>query len=79
MKHSQASSISISANIDQKSLQIIIKDNGIGFSENAVASSGIGLLNMESRINSLNGNLYIMSNEKKGTTIHLIMPLSDIL
>lgn len=79
LKHSQASSISISANIDQKSLQIIIKDNGIGFSENAVASSGIGLLNMESRINSLNGNLYIMSNEKKGTTIHLIMPLSDIL
>jgi signal transduction histidine kinase len=42
-------------------------------------NKGIGLMNIESRMNSLNGNFYLMSNEKKGSTIHLIMNLKDII
>ncbi len=79
LKHSAAENITITGIKDNKSLQIKISDDGIGFVENINKSKGIGLMNIESRMNSLNGNLYIISNNKKGITLNLIMPLKDII
>lgn len=78
IKHANAKNVAITTIKDNKSLQIKITDDGVGFSNFAPKSKGIGLLNIESRINSLNGNFYILSNVKTGSTIHLIMPLKDI-
>jgi signal transduction histidine kinase len=78
LKHSKATEVDITAIKDAKTLQIKINDNGIGFSDNVKDSLGIGMLNIESRVNSLNGNLYVISNETRGSTIHLIIPLKDI-
>ncbi len=78
IKHSHANNVTITAIKDNKSLQLKISDDGIGFSVINDKNKGIGLMNIESRMNSLNGNFYLMSNEKKGSTIHLIMSLKDI-
>ncbi len=78
IKHSQADLVNISAIIDNKSLQIKISDNGIGFSGLEAKKTGIGMMNIESRMNSLNGHFYILSDEKFGTTTHLILFLKDI-
>lgn len=78
MKHSEAKNIRITAIRDAKTLQLKISDDGVGFAANAGKIKGIGLMNIESRMNSLNGNFYLLSNENKGTTIHLIMPLKEI-
>ena len=78
IKHSKAKNISITAIIDTNSLQIKIKDDGVGFGD-IFNNKGIGLMNIESRMNSLNGSFYLLSNEKTGTTIHLIMSLKDII
>ncbi|MDB5228380.1 MAG: sensory box histidine kinase [Bacteroidota bacterium] len=78
LKHANAENVTISAVKDNKALQIKISDDGIGFSGNTKDSSGIGLMNIESRMNSLNGNFYVLSNEKRGSSIHLIMSLKDI-
>ena len=79
IKHSGAAEVNITAIKDNKTLQLKIKDDGIGFSVLSEKNKGIGLMNIESRMNSLNGNFYLMSNEKKGSTIHLIMNLKDII
>ncbi|MBK9327852.1 MAG: hypothetical protein IPM95_00775 [Sphingobacteriales bacterium] len=78
IKHSGADMVNISAINDNKSLQIKISDNGIGFSGMTAKKSGIGMMNIESRINSLNGHFYVLSDEKIGSTIHLILLLKDI-
>lgn len=79
IKHSGAAEVNITAIKDNKTLQLKIKDDGIGFSVLSEKNKGIGLMNIESRMNSLNGNFYLMSNEKKGSTIHLIMNIKDII
>ena len=78
LKHANAENVLISTIKDNKSLQIKIMDDGVGFSDYQSKSKGIGLMNIESRMNSLNGNFYVLSNVKKGSTIHLIMPLKEI-
>ncbi len=46
------------------------KDNGLGFDiESPEAKKGLGLKNIESRINFINGNFTIQSAINKGTTV----------
>lgn len=78
IKHSKAVNVTISAIKDSKSLQIKITDDGVGFHEFEHKNKGIGLMNIESRMNSLNGNFHVLSNVEKGCTMHLIMPLKDV-
>ncbi len=77
IKHAKAENVIVSAVKDNKTLQVKISDDGIGFAKNT-DNKGIGLMNIESRVNSLNGNFYVLANEKKGSSIHLIMTLKDI-
>lgn len=78
IKHSGATLVQIITTIDNKTLQIKVVDDGNGFDDNITQNKGIGLMNIESRINSLYGNFYILSNASGGTTIHLILKLKDI-
>ncbi len=78
IKHASAANVIITVIKDSESLQIKISDDGVGFSDNISKNKGVGLMNIESRMNSLNGNFYLLSNEKNGSTIHLIMSLKDI-
>ena len=57
VKHAQAKSIAITISIN-KNLLIILKDDGIGFIENA-KGEGNGLKNMQKRIESVGGSLAI--------------------
>jgi signal transduction histidine kinase len=79
LKHASAKNVTIHTIKDSKSLQIKIIDDGVGFESFTPANKGIGLMNIESRMNSLNGNFYVLSNKQKGSTMHLIMPLKDII
>ncbi len=76
-KHANATEVTIQSKIDQHDLILKFIDNGKGFIEHN--QKGIGLLNIESRINSLNGNIYFLSNEKRGTIIHIILTIKDII
>ncbi|MFN8283700.1 MAG: 7TM-DISM domain-containing protein [Chitinophagales bacterium] len=75
-KHANASNVTIHSKIDQNDLILKFTDNGKGFTDNN--QKGLGLLNIESRINSLNGNIYFLSSEKKGTSIHIILNTNHI-
>jgi signal transduction histidine kinase len=77
LKHSGASKIHLSINLDGNFLEIKYRDNGIGFDpEIAEAESkGMGLENMRSRIRFLKGSLYIDSLPGKFTNIKILVPV----
>jgi signal transduction histidine kinase len=76
IKHSGADTINISLLYNNQSLQLVIEDNGNGFNvaEKIKEQSGMGLVNMQKRINLLKGNMQINSAENKGTTISFNIP-----
>ncbi len=78
LKHAQAQNVTIFVTKDNKSLQMKITDDGIGFGDSISNSKGIGIMNIESRVSSLNGHFYILSNANKGAVMDLIFDLNDI-
>lgn len=62
--------------IDEEYLKLSIIDDGCGFDIKAV-KNGIGLINMNERTESLNGEFYIESNIGKGTRIEVILNFLD--
>lgn len=66
LKHSGCSEIRLSLTSAGDILELQYTDNGRGFNPQAVMDCGMGLSNMNSRINSLNGTFDIRSTKGKG-------------
>lgn len=76
-KYAKASLVEITFLINNDKLNLVIKDDGVGFEINKIYS-GIGLNNMKSRVNKFNGNLQIDSIKNKGTNISIEVELKEI-
>jgi signal transduction histidine kinase len=74
-KHAEASFVFIkfSLNESAKEIELIIKDDGKGF--NKQKRPGIGLKNIKSRVNEINGKISIDSKLGNGTKISIFIPL----
>ena len=77
IKHSQANEVNIYLTQGSPTdINIIIEDNGIGFDPKTIVSqSGIGLKNMEKKVEQMGGTFSIDSNVNKGTSIIIDLPL----
>lgn len=74
LKHSSATHITVQIVVKQDSLLVLVEDNGIGFNIDKIKlDMGLGLQNIENRVNYLKGKLNIQSTIGEGTTafIHL--------
>lgn len=71
LKHAEATEISIIFERNEKKLQINYSDNGKGFIFDNIKHTGLGLLNMQSRLQSINGKLEIDSTLGSGTKIQI--------
>lgn len=78
LKHADAKNISIHTVLENNTLIINYTDDGKGFDVEKVLENrkGIGLLNMQSRLKSLNGTLTINSALEKGSVFTIKIPLS---
>ncbi|WP_242155895.1 sensor histidine kinase [Aestuariivivens sediminis] len=74
-KHANAEHIKISFKLKNNVICLVIKDDGSGFDLNK-AKSGIGLKNMNSRIDEISGEISITSEINKGTTVSIKVPIS---
>ena len=71
VRHGKASKISIEFKSINKQETCIYLDNGIGFDiKSKDCQKGLGMKNVESRINFLNGTFSIVSNKNKGVQIN---------
>ncbi len=69
MQHAHASRVSITLKQKRKTLELSVKDNGKGFDQETIQSSG--LKDMRGRAASINGELIIKSKKRKGTRVSL--------
>lgn len=75
IKHAAASRLDISINQDEEGIDVMIEDNGKGFNFNqATQKDGIGLQNIKSRIEYLNGTVEWNTAENKGTLVAIHIP-----
>jgi two-component system NarL family sensor kinase len=78
MKHADAGRLDISLIRDEKNISLTIEDNGKGFdTADPGIHDGIGLNNLKSRINFLNGNVELDSEVGKGTLVSVYIPLTS--
>lgn len=78
IKHAKADHISMSILKIAGELEIIMKDNGIGFDTNMLKESkGMGWKNIFSRVSMLDGNIKLESEPKKGTMIYIKLKLKN--
>jgi signal transduction histidine kinase len=71
-KHSQANEAKIDFVKNNKKISVTISDNGIGFDQDD-NKPGLGLRNIITRVNTLNGEVKILSQKKKGTKLFIQM------
>ncbi|WP_143144231.1 ATP-binding protein [Flaviramulus basaltis] len=74
-KHASATDVKISFKLKNNVICLTMTDNGSGF-DVSKAKSGIGLKNMNSRINEINGTIDITSQKDLGTTVIINAPLA---
>ncbi|WP_271405483.1 ATP-binding protein [Tenacibaculum soleae] len=74
-KYAQASKISIDFTVYKKYVHLTIADNGIGF-DTAISKKGIGLQNLQERVEELNGTLNIESEIGNGTKTSIQIPIN---
>jgi two-component system, NarL family, sensor kinase len=67
-QHAQAQHAFVQLLKNENNLTISIEDDGIGFNTSELRS-GIGLHNLQTRVNSLDGNVTIESSPGKGTSV----------
>lgn len=76
-KYSKAKNVIITIELKGKSLYLMIKDDGIGFN-NKKNKIGIGLKNMNDRVNESKGRIRIASKINRGTIIQCVFDLSSL-
>ncbi len=76
IKHAHATHISIQLIKHDNHLNMMVEDNGTGFDTSSLYdNSGIGIKNIISRVQFLNGTIHFDSLPGKGTTIIVDIPL----
>lgn len=82
-KHAQAAHIWVRLQRMKHDIaRLEIKDDGVGFNVGSVDATyetrgSLGMINMRERTDLLNGKLKIVSAEGKGTTIQVLIPLTE--
>lgn len=74
-KHARANLASVQINAEDDTLEIVVEDNGIGMDNARSNSEGIGLMNINNRINVCKGKINIDSSEK-GSSVIIEIPLN---
>jgi len=74
IKHAKASNMLIHIRDTETSLTLILSDNGVGF-DNSILKKGMGLKNIDSRINSINAFSKWKSKKGNGSRLIIILPI----
>jgi signal transduction histidine kinase len=74
-KHAAAGEVRLQLNITGSDLEIIIEDNGRGFTPSSTPSNGNGLINLNNRLSSIGGRCQVSSQPGHGTRVHFQIKL----
>ena len=69
IKHSKATHLEVSLTYKEEEVEIIAKDNGIGFKQEEILDAGLGLKNIENRANLIGAKAKLLSAPQEGTQL----------
>lgn len=72
IKHAEANTIQIMIKKFSNSIAVLINDNGKGFEVETIRK-GIGLINIETRLKTINSNFKLKSSPNKGTRLIIVI------
>jgi signal transduction histidine kinase len=73
-KHSQAQNCEVRLELQQGELQLLIEDDGVGFSRTDSHRDSFGLWGMRERIAALGGTVRVRSRNGRGTRVRVMLP-----
>jgi len=76
VKHSGATRVSVALSGQAHQLALSIADDGVGFNVDDTRTSGLGLLSIQERLQSLGGRLDILSQPGSGTQLEIRVPIT---
>lgn len=77
IRHSKASRVSMQIIRHESEITVLIEDNGVGFDASRISEfTGIGLKNIISRVEFLNGSVHFDSTPGRGTNVIIEVPLA---
>jgi len=78
VRHSGASSVDVTIQVDGAFIVAVVKDDGNGFDHRAIAGAGgLGLIGMKERAASTSGTLRVDSQPGHGTQVRLSIPQTE--
>jgi len=77
VKHSKATEVVVRFTLVDQKMEIVIRDNGIGFSLKDATSLGNGLHSMKERMEDVGGRFVVESQPRCGTTVSLSVSLKS--
>lgn len=75
LKHSKAQEILVKLEMTNTAINVLIKDNGIGFDLKQARPKSFGLIGMKERVELLEGELTIESKADTGTSVFIHVPI----
>nr|WP_321405566.1 histidine kinase [uncultured Carboxylicivirga sp.] len=75
LKHANAKTVFISMYVHQQSVIALYEDDGIGLDQSKALSKGSGILNIKSRVKSINGNFELSTEQGNGIYIKIEIPI----
>ena len=75
VKHAEAKEINVQLSMLDNMLQLTVEDDGKGYDLDNITSEGIGIGNIRYRVDYLNGELDVSSNEQ-GTYVNILIDKS---
>lgn len=75
IKHAEAKHATIHLTNHDKTLNIMVEDDGKGFNASKISKKGMGIHSIDKRIEHLDGTMTIESEIEKGTTVIIDIPL----
>lgn len=75
VRHSHATEVRLSIQIEDRQLRLTIADNGRGFSPEGPTEQMDGVINMRMRVEKLGGKFELTSEIDRGTTLRFMLPL----
>jgi len=73
-RHANARNVLVSVDGDADRIQVMVKDDGVGFEPGNRSKRGLGLIGIEERVHALQGKVTIKALKNNGTVVEVEIP-----
>ncbi|AYC28932.1 sensor histidine kinase [Paenisporosarcina cavernae] len=77
MKHGRCKEVWVKVEWTRNNVNVVVKDNGIGFDQKMVKEQSFGMIGMRERVELIKGEMEVISVIGEGTTMKFKIPLDE--